>query len=132
MTDPLSLRDLAEIGVGRLKGVGEKRERALREVGIESVLDLLTHYPRRWVDRTNEARVADLRPGEEALVLVTLRTVSKRTMRNHRTMVTADAGDDWAGCRSCSSTNRGESVSFAPTCRSPCSDARRPIAATSR
>ena len=93
MTEPLSLRDLAEIGVGRLKGVGEKREQALREVGIETVLDLLTHYPRRWVDRTNEARVADLTPGEDALVLVTLRTVAKRTMRNHRTMVTADAGD---------------------------------------
>ena len=34
------------------------------------MLDLVTTYPRRWVDRTNEARIADLVPGEEALVLV--------------------------------------------------------------
>ena len=38
------------------------------------MLDLLTTYPRRWVDRTNECRVSDLRPGQEALVLVTVRT----------------------------------------------------------
>ena len=40
------------------------------------MLDLLTTYPRRWVDRTNEARIADLVPGEEALVLVTVRSRS--------------------------------------------------------
>ncbi len=27
------------------------------------LLDLLTYYPRRWVDRSNEARIADLVPG---------------------------------------------------------------------
>jgi len=32
----------------------------MRDFGIATVLDLLTIYPRRWVDRTNEARVSDL------------------------------------------------------------------------
>ena len=62
-------------------------------IGVETVLDLLTTYPRRWVDRTNEARLADLEPGREALVLVTVRDVVKRTTRNRRTMVTATVGD---------------------------------------
>ena len=35
-------------------------------------------YPRRWVDRTNEARIADLVAGTEALVLVTVRSVHRR------------------------------------------------------
>ena len=39
---PLTLRDLSAIGVDRLKGVGEKKLASLREVGVESVLDLLT------------------------------------------------------------------------------------------
>ena len=56
MSGPLSFRDLASIDVGRVKGVGDKRRGALGEVGIDTVLDLLTTYPRRWVDRTNEAR----------------------------------------------------------------------------
>lgn len=90
---PLSFRDLATIDVERIKGVGEKRRGALHELGVESVLDLLTTYPRRWIDRSNEARVADLVPGTEALVLVTVRDVTKRSTRNRRTMVTATVGD---------------------------------------
>jgi ATP-dependent DNA helicase RecG len=73
--------------------VGPKKVAALAEVGVESVLELLTTYPRRWVDRTEEARVIDLEPGREALVLVTVRSVAKRPTRNRRTMVTAQVGD---------------------------------------
>ncbi|MGZ4741023.1 MAG: ATP-dependent DNA helicase RecG [Ilumatobacteraceae bacterium] len=93
MTEPLSLRDLDAIGVERIKGVGEKKLASLHEVGIHTVLDLLTTYPRRWVDRTNEARVSDLLPGQEALVLVSVRSVAKRMMRNRRTMVNVVVGD---------------------------------------
>ena len=89
----LTLRDLAEIPVDRLRGVGDKKLAALREMGIESVLDLLSTYPRRFVDRTNECRVSDLVAGEEALVLVTVRSVSKRTARNRRVIVEAVVGD---------------------------------------
>ena len=89
----LTLRDLAGIGVERLKGVGEKKVAALGEVGVATVLDLLTTYPRRWVDRTNECRVSDLVPGQEALVLVTVRSVTKRVGRNRRPIVEAIVGD---------------------------------------
>jgi ATP-dependent DNA helicase RecG len=89
----ISLRELADIPIARLKGVGEKKVASLSAVGIENVFDLLTTYPRRWVDRTNEARIADLVPGEEALVLVSVRTVRKRTTRNRRTMVNVNVGD---------------------------------------
>jgi ATP-dependent DNA helicase RecG len=91
--NPLSLRDLAAIDVGRLKGVGDKKRASLAAIGVDHLLDLLTFYPRRWVDRSNEARIADLVPGDEALVLATVRSVTKRTTRNRRTMVTANVGD---------------------------------------
>jgi ATP-dependent DNA helicase RecG len=93
MTEPLTLRDLDAIGVERIKGVGDKKLASLHAVGIDTVLDLLTTYPRRWVDRTNEARVSDLLPGQEALVLVGVRSVTKRSMRNRRTMVNVVVGD---------------------------------------
>ncbi|MCU1504692.1 MAG: recG [Ilumatobacteraceae bacterium] len=93
MSEPLTLRELDAIGVGRLKGVGDKKLESLGSVGVESVLDLLTTYPRRWVDRTNEARVSDLEPGHEALVLVSVRKVTKRVTRNRRTMVNVVVGD---------------------------------------
>ncbi len=89
----LTFRELSGIDVGRLKGVGDKKRGALAAVGVDDLLDLLTFYPRRWVDRSNEARIADLVPGEEALVLATIRSVTKRTTRNRRTMVTVNVGD---------------------------------------
>ncbi len=85
---------LARSNVGALDGVGDKRREALAKLGVTSVLDLVTFYPRRFVDRTNEARVQDLVEGVEALVLVTVRSVRSVRTRNKRTMVTAQVGDN--------------------------------------
>jgi ATP-dependent DNA helicase RecG len=92
---PLTLRDFSEMSVETLKGVGEKKAEALHQVGIDNVLDLLTHYPRRWIDRTNEARIRDLLPGEQALVLVTVRAISGRRTRGRppKSLVTAEVTD---------------------------------------
>ena len=93
---PLTLADFAEMPLGRLKGVGEKRLAGLEVVGVRNVLDLLTHYPRRWIDRTNEARIGDLRVGEEALVLVEVRAVVEPPYAgpSPKALVTADVSDD--------------------------------------
>src|SRR4051794_10572612 len=88
-----SLASMANRGVGSLEGVGDKRREALHALGVDTLADLVTFYPRRWIDRTSEARVRDLVPGQEALVLVTVRSVAKRQTRNRRTMVTATVGD---------------------------------------
>ena len=90
---PLTLRDLAGIGVDRLRGVGESRRRALADFGIDTVLDLLTHYPRRWIDRTNQMRINDAAVGSEVLLIVEVRSVEERTVRNRRKLVTAKVGD---------------------------------------
>jgi ATP-dependent DNA helicase RecG len=73
--------------------VGEKKRASLAAFDVFNVLDLVTTYPRRWVDRTNEARISDLVPGQEALVLVTVRSVRARRTRNRRTMVNVNVGD---------------------------------------
>jgi ATP-dependent DNA helicase RecG len=91
---PLTLADLAQIDIANMKGVGDKRRAALVEFGIENVLDLLTTYPRRYVDRTNEAHVADLVEGVETMVLVKVRNVRRVPLRNRRSMVTATVFDD--------------------------------------
>ena len=93
MAGGITLRQLAERPVAQLTGVGERRLNGLGEMGIATVLDLVTTYPRRWVDRTNEARIGDLRPGVEALVLGQVRSVSKRTTKSRKALVTAVIGD---------------------------------------
>ncbi len=88
-----SLPRLAEIDVERLKGVGTSNREALSSIGISSVLDLLTHYPRRYLDRTNQAAIADLVEGDEAMVLATVRKASARRTRQGRSLVEVDLFD---------------------------------------
>ncbi len=94
-TAPITLGELSGLAVTRLKGVGERKADGLAVVGVESLLDLITYYPRRYVDRTKEARVRDLVVGEEALVLVSVQRVSSRRTRGRppKVLVTADVTD---------------------------------------
>ncbi|MGH9120009.1 MAG: ATP-dependent DNA helicase RecG [Acidimicrobiales bacterium] len=90
-----TLAQLERVSVTELKGVGPEKARALDRIGIESVLDLLTYYPRRYIDRTKEARLADLKVGEAAAILVEVKRVTSRRPRSGRgrAMVIADVAD---------------------------------------
>ena len=97
MTDgPITLGELSSWPVTRLAGVGGRKADGLAQVGVENLADLLTYYPRRYVDRTNECRVRDLVVGEEAMVLVTVDRVSLRRTRGRppKALVTAEVSDD--------------------------------------
>ena len=90
---PLTLRELDAMAVSMLRGVGPKKVEALAQMGISTVADLLTHYPRRYVDRTREALVSDLRPGEEATVVVRVEQASSRRTRKGQSMTTVRTVD---------------------------------------
>ncbi|MDQ6724815.1 MAG: ATP-dependent DNA helicase RecG, partial [Actinomycetota bacterium] len=93
MTEGRRLGDLAQIPVDRLTGVGEKKLESLALMGIHTVLDLLTHYPRRYLDRTNQASIASLKTGEEAMVLGAVKRVQSRRTKQRKTMVHVDVFD---------------------------------------
>jgi ATP-dependent DNA helicase RecG len=84
---PLTLRELRAIPVSRLTGVGSALEERLAIMGIESVLDVLQHYPRRYIDRTHRSEIAALAVGEEATVFGEVRRVHGRRTRNGRALV---------------------------------------------
>ena len=91
---PLTYRDLDQLGLERIKGIGEKSLTALESFGIHSVLDLIETYPRRYIDRSNMATLSEMQMGVDTLVMV--RVVSSRSMRTQRgkTMVTVTVEDD--------------------------------------
>jgi ATP-dependent DNA helicase RecG len=60
---------------------------------IESVLDLLQHYPRRYHDRTRQAEIAELVAGEEATIVAEVKRVSSRPTRQRKKMVEAVVED---------------------------------------
>ncbi|MFN3346367.1 MAG: ATP-dependent DNA helicase RecG [Candidatus Bipolaricaulaceae bacterium] len=77
-------------------GVGEKREALFHKLGIRTVEDLLTFFPRRLEDRTQLRPIKDLRDGESALVEGILRAKSKVKVRPKLELIKA-ALDDGTG-----------------------------------
>lgn len=65
----------------------------MAEAGIVSVFDLLTFYPRNYVDRTRQVALSELKVGEQALVLARVRRVKVRRTRTGKNIVEVDAFD---------------------------------------
>ena len=93
MTAGRRLGQLAIIPVAELKGVGEKKAEGLEIMGIRTVLDLLTHYPRRYLDRTRQTSIVEMKEHDEAMVLATVKRVQSRRTRQRRAMVDVDVFD---------------------------------------
>jgi len=89
-----SLRDLSERPVSVLESVSERRAENLVQFGVESVLDLLTTYPHRYIDRTRQADVSDLVVGDEAAVLATVQSARSRRSKQGRAVVDVVVRDD--------------------------------------
>lgn len=59
--------------VSTLKGIGEQRERKLQKLGISTIEDLLTHYPREYKDRSEIIKIADLPMDETSTFLAQIK-----------------------------------------------------------
>ena len=51
-----------------VRGIGEQRAKALNKLGIKTLRDLIAWFPRKYDDRRQARRIADLVPGESACV----------------------------------------------------------------
>jgi ATP-dependent DNA helicase RecG len=78
------LGQLADLPVTVLRGVGGAVASDLAELGITTVFDLVTHYPRRYVDGTRLVAIGQLVEGEKATVLATVARVSVPPVRYGR------------------------------------------------
>ena len=67
-----------------LKGVGPHRAEALNELGVETVGDLLYNFPRRYLDRTTVKQIAELRVGDEAVVVGKVKAQSVKSARKRK------------------------------------------------
>lgn len=81
-----------------VKGVGPNRAELLNRLGIYTLKDLITYYPREHEDRSNFTKIIDLIDGQEATIkgiavsrINEIRT-RKRNMTIYRLMVRDDTG----------------------------------------
>jgi ATP-dependent DNA helicase RecG len=102
-----SLADLAGTPVSVLRsanrpvrsaGAGKRaktRADALEQMGISDLLELLTHFPRRYLDRTTQVPVSQLKEGDEATVLAVVRRVHRLpARRGAKPIVMVDVWDE--------------------------------------
>ena len=65
----ITLTELRQRPTTDLPGVGPRIESALKELGVTTLADLISHYPSRHEDLSNVKRISDLRVGEKATVV---------------------------------------------------------------
>ena len=58
------MQSLKDISVQFIKGVGPAKKKLFMPLGVESVEDLLYFFPRRYEDRRNITRIANVKVGE--------------------------------------------------------------------
>jgi ATP-dependent DNA helicase RecG len=67
------------------------------QLGLHTVRDLLRHYPRRYAERGEMARLDDLRKGDRVTILAQVRSVQSRRMRQRHGTITEVTVGDGAG-----------------------------------
>ncbi len=76
-----------------LKGVGPKKKAELNKLGIATVYDLLTYFPRTYEDQSMLTHIADLHAGETATVSGTIVNLHEQSGRRGLSILTAFLND---------------------------------------
>ena len=86
---------LYEIPITKLSGIGEKRAALFRKLGIETVGDMISFYPRDYECWSDVTPIADAVPGERCVVRARVATpVSQTRLPGGRLMCKLRIGDD--------------------------------------
>jgi ATP-dependent DNA helicase RecG len=89
-----TLRSLDALDIDTLRTLRPKKAEALRAFGVSTILDLVTTFPRRHIDRTRRAEVADLAVGDEAVVLAQVERSALVPGRRGRARVELKVADE--------------------------------------
>lgn len=82
-----------------VKGVGQNRAAILNKLGIFTLGDLITYYPRDYEDRGKPKKIADCEDGDEALIkAITVSRVSEVKVRRNMAIYKLNVRDDTGAC----------------------------------
>ena len=83
-----------------VKGVGPNRVTLLNKLGIFTLNDLITYYPRTYEDRSKPKQIYEINDGEEVLIEATVvsRMIEIRTSRKNMTIYKLTVRDETDTC----------------------------------
>ena len=76
-----------------LKGVGEVRSRQLAKLGINTVLDLMEHFPRAYIARKLNPSLRELKPGDNIALTAMISWVDERRTRKGKNLLEVGISD---------------------------------------
>ena len=88
-----------DLPVTAVKGVAGPMAARLHKLGIETVRDVLYHFPRRYNDFSRFKAISQLRAGEEVTILVHVWDIAAQKVRPGLTLVEAAVGDETGNLR---------------------------------
>jgi len=77
-----------------VKGVGPSRQVLLSKLGIQTVEDLLGHFPRKYYNRSRIVKISGIDMGGEVTFVASILAVSSRKARRGQSILTVIAGDE--------------------------------------
>ncbi|PIR42390.1 ATP-dependent DNA helicase RecG [candidate division WWE3 bacterium CG_4_9_14_0_2_um_filter_35_11] len=80
--------------ISELNGIGIKYSQLLKNIGIKTIEDLLTHIPYRYEDRSNITKISDLKPGETSTVFGVVLKIDNVFTRNRKKITKAIISDE--------------------------------------
>lgn len=93
------MANLSDASVKVLSGIGPARVKAYSRLGINTVSDLIYHFPRAYENRGDIKLLSECIPGNKAALEMVIGTVPKKTMiRRGMTLLKFTAFDDSGTC----------------------------------
>ena len=82
-----------------IKGVGPNRSALLQKLGISTLEDLITYYPREYEDRSKPKAIAGLVDGQENLIeAVVVSKMSEQRIRKNMAIYKLIVRDETGTC----------------------------------
>lgn len=86
--------DIYDADVVTLKGVGSKFGYLLNKLGIFSVFDLISYYPKKYIDYSSRCLIKKLKPGENVTIYGRISSLKTFTTKNNLTIIKVIVSDE--------------------------------------
>lgn len=77
-----------------LRGVGPKTALLLNKIGIYTIYDLMTYYPKKYIDYSSRSMINELQEGEDVTIFGTIIAVKNFTSKGKLTVVNLKIADE--------------------------------------
>ena len=91
--------ELWDISLNKIKGISEKRERCLNKLGILSLSDMLSFYPKSYENRTVLKKINSLTNGESVSIRAKVLSINKRKINQKLVVTNILVSDDTGAVR---------------------------------